>query len=123
MGGPREVEVEGIPAERKPAISAIRDTADAAEKDVLGRAQVVELEDELLRQELLVPPDDPADTDVRHSVCGTEPLGQPEKCMEVEMRARTLVTRGVDRVNSRDLEVPLEVRVGEGRDEPSGPAL
>lgn len=55
----------------------------------------MQLEDEVLWQELLAPPDDPADTDVREA---------------------ELVPGGVDRDDTGDAEVPLELGRREGCD-------
>lgn len=63
---------------------------------VLDRAEVVQLEDQVLGQVLLRPPDDPSDTDVRES---------------------KLVSGRVDRHDAGDLEVPQVLRRRERRDE------
>jgi hypothetical protein len=63
---------------------------------VLDRAEIVQLEDEVLREVGLVAPDNPADATVRKS---------------------ELVTGRVDRHDARELEVPQELRVRERRDE------
>lgn len=71
---------------------------------LLSAAQVVELENEMLRQIALVSPDNPS-----HSC-----VDQPE-----------FVTTGVDRFNAGQFEVPLLpcLGVGEGCDEGTGSAL
>lgn len=76
----------------------VRWTREVERERVLDRAEVVQLEDEVLREVLLGAPDDPANTDV----------GKTE-----------LVTGGVDRDNTGDTEVPLELGGGEGSDEAS----
>lgn len=80
----------------------VRGARKVERERVLDRAEVVQLEDEVLREELLRAPDDPADTDVRET---------------------ELVPGGVDRDHARDAEVPLKFGVGEGRDEAAGCAV
>jgi hypothetical protein len=65
------------------------------ERGLVG-AEVVDVEDEFLRQVLLAAPDAPADAGVDEAV---------------------LVAADVDALDQRQAEVPLQVRVQEGRDE------
>ena len=80
----------------------MRRAGEVERERILDGAEVVQLEDEVLREELGGTPDDPTDTDVRKT---------------------ELVTGGIDRHNARDLEVPEVVRGREWRDETSRRAI
>ena len=80
----------------------VRRAGEVQRERVLDGAEVVELEDEVLREVLLGPPDDPSYADI----------GQSE-----------LVARGVNGNDARNAEVPLQLGGGEGSDETAGSAV